>query len=241
MEYKLKKTKIMKKLNLVLILFLFLGITKMAAQADTQANVAMIKKNLADSKANLKKYEWIETTTVFVKGEQKSVKQKQCYYAVDGKLTKVETGGSTQAKQKGGLRGKIIENKKEEMSDYAKKAIAKIQTYLPPAPEKIQKIYGAGKTSVQILEPNTKFKISFPDYNEAGDLLSISINKPSQKIMALDVSTSVDNPKEKVIFNITYSDLPDGTQYAGKTVLDAPEKSLKIVIENSGFKNAAGK
>jgi len=231
----------MKKLNLVLILFLFAGVVKMSAQADTQANVAMIKKNLADSKAKLKKYEWIETTTVFVKGEQKSVKQKQCYYAVDGKLTKVETGGSTQEKKKGGLRGKIIENKKEEMSDYAKKAIAKIQTYLPPSPDKIQKIYGEGKTTVQILAPNTKFKLNFPDYNEAGDILSVSINKPKQKIMVLDVSTSVDNPKEKVVFNITYGDLPDGTQYPAKIVLEAPAKDLKIVIENSGFKNAAGK
>ena len=231
----------MKKLNFVLILLLFVGVTKISAQADTQANVAMIKKNLADSKANMKKYEWIETTTVFVKGEQKSVKQKQCYYAVDGKLTKVETGGSTQAKQKGGLRGKIIENKKEEMSDYAKKAITKIQTYLPPSSDKIQKVYGAGKTTVQILEPNTKFKLNFPDYNEVGDNLAVSINKPKQKIMAVDVSTSVDNAKEKVVFIITYSDLPDGTQYAAKTKLDAPAKDLKIVIENSGFKNAAGK
>lgn len=59
--------------------------------------------------------------------------------------------------------------------------------------------------------------------------------------MVLDVSTSVDDPKKKVLFNISYGDLPDGTQYAAKTVLDAPAKDLKIVIENSGFKNAAGK
>lgn len=231
----------MKKLNLVVFLLAFTGITRIAAQADTQANVAMIKKNFTESNANMKKYEWLETTTIFLKGEQKSVIQKQCYYAVDGKLTKVETGGSTQEKQKGGLRGKIIENKKEELSEYMKQAIAKIHTYLPPVPEKIQKIYGAGKTTVQILEPNTKFKLSFPDYNEPGDMLSVSINKPKQKIMVLDVSTSVDDPKAKVVFNITYSDLPDGTQYASKTVLDATEKDLKIVIENSGFKNTAGK
>jgi hypothetical protein len=231
----------MKNLNSMLILLLFVGFTKISAQADVKANVAIIKKNLADSKASLKKYEWIETTTIFLKGEQKSVKQKQCYYAVDGKLTKVETGGSTQTKKKGGIRGKIIENKKEEMSDYVKKAIAKIQTYLPPVPEKIQKIYEAGKTTVQILEPNTAFKLSFPDYNEPGDLLSVSVNKPKQKITKADVSTSVDDPKAKAVFTITYSDLPDGTQYAEKTILDAPEKDLKIVIENSGFKNAAVK
>jgi hypothetical protein len=231
----------MKKLNVVLILFLMIGIPKITAQGDTKAEVAMIKKNLAESKANMKKYEWIETTKFFVNGEQKSAKQKQCYYAVDGKLTKVDIGGGTEEKKKGGLRGKIIENKKEEMSDYAKKAIAKIQTYLPPSSEKIQKVYGAGKTTVQILEPNTKFKLNFPDYNETGDNLAVSINKPKQKIMAIDVSTAVDDSKEKVVFNITYSDLPDGTQYAATTKLDAPAKDLKIVIENSGFKNAAGK
>jgi hypothetical protein len=231
----------MKKLSLIFILLLIAGITKISAQADTQEVIAMIKKNLADSRANMNKYEWIETTTIFVKGEQKSLSQKQCYYSLDGKLTKVETGGSTEDKQPGGIRGKVASNKKEDMSDYAIKSVAKIQTYLPPEPEKIQKIYGEGKMSFQILEPNKKFKLSFPEYNEPGDILSISIDKLSQKIMAVDVSTSVDDPKEKVIFNVTFNNLPDGTQYPGITTLDAQAKDLKIVIENSGFKNASGK
>ena len=231
----------MKKLNLLLILVLLAGINRVSAQADMQENLTMIKKNLTDSKAAMQKYEWIETTTVFVKGEQKSVKQKQCYYALDGKLTKVETGGSTAAKTPGGLRGKVAENKKADMSDYAKKAIEKVQTYLPPDPEKLQKIYNDGKVGIQILEPNKKFKLSFPAYNEAGDALTISLSKADQKLMALDVSTSVDDPKEKVAFNVTFSDLPNGTQFQGTTTLDAPAKDLKIVIVNSGFKNASGK
>jgi hypothetical protein len=228
----------MKRINLLMILVLVAGMTSLFAQTDTKADVEMIKKNLAESKAKMKNYEWIETTTIFLKGEQKSVRQKQCYYSLDGKLTKVETGGTADAKKPGGLRGKVAENKKEDMSDYMKKAIAKIQTYLPPDPEKIQKIYAGGMISIQVLEPNNKFKLSFPDYNEAGDILSMSINKPAQKIMAIDVTTSVE-PGDKVVFNIAYKDLPDGTQYAGTTILDAKAKDLKIVIENSGFKNAA--
>lgn len=211
------------------------------AQADMKEIIGMIKKNLTDSKANIRNYEWLETTTVFLKGEQKSVKQNQCYYSVDGKLTKVETGGGTQAKEKGGLRGKVIENKKEEMGDYIKAAVAKVHTYLPPDAAKLQQIYGAGKTSIQVLEPGKKFKISFPDYNVKGDMLSISLDKASQKLMGLDVSTYIDKPEEKVLFNVTYSDLPDGTQYAGTTTLEAQEKNLKIVIANSGYKKAAGK
>lgn len=231
----------MKKILVTITLLISLGICGLFAQADLQETIGMIKKNLADSKEKIKKYEWIETTTTFMKGEQKALKQNQCYYSVDGKLTRVQTGATTQSKGPGGLRGKIAANKKEELSDYVKKSIAKVQTYLPPDPGKIQKIYADGKVSIQVLEPGKKFKLSFPDYNEKGDMLTVSLDKVAQKIMALSVTTSVDNPQEKVVFNITYNNLPDGTQYAGNTTLDAQAQNLKIVIENSGFKNAAGR
>jgi hypothetical protein len=58
--------------------------------------------------------------------------------------------------------------------------------------------------------------------------------------MAVSVSTYIDDPAEKVIFNISYSNLPDGTQYPGKVSLDATAKKVKIVMENSGFKKGAG-
>ncbi|MEI6682530.1 MAG: hypothetical protein WCO44_07875 [Bacteroidota bacterium] len=230
----------MKKVCLLITIALISCASGLFAQADLQETIGMIKKNLADSREKIKNYEWIETTTTFMDGEQKSLKQNQCYYSVDGKLTKVETGATTKEKTPGGLRGKIIANKKAELSDYMKKAIAKIQTYLPPNPDKIQKIYADGKVSIQVLEPGKKFKLSFPDYSEPGDLLALSIDKVNQKIIGASVSTSVDDPKEKVVFNINYNNLPDGTQYAGNTTLDAQAKKLKIVIENSGFKKAAG-
>jgi hypothetical protein len=232
----------MKKNYLVLIMIMIIisWTSGLFAQADMQETVAMIKKNLADSKEKIKKYEWIETTTTFMDGEQKSLKQCQCYYSVDGKLTKVETGASTKAKTPGGLRGKIAANKKEELTDYMKNSIAKIHTYLPPEPEKIQKIYAGGLVSIQVLEPGKKFKLSFPDYNEKGDMLTISVDKANQKLIGASVSTSVDDPKEKVVFNTTYNSLPDGTQYVANTTLDAQAKKVKIVIENSGYKKGAG-
>ena len=41
------------------------------------------------SQEQLRDYQWIETTTVAVNGEQQSQVQKRCYYGVDGKLEKV--------------------------------------------------------------------------------------------------------------------------------------------------------
>ena len=230
----------MKKTNLLLTLMLFALASISFAQADMKETVAMIKTNLVQSKEKVKQYAWIETTKTYIKGELKSTKQNQCYYSVDGQLTKVATGGSDQEKKVGGLKGKIIANKKEEMADYIAKAIDKIKAYLPPSGEKIQQIYGAGKVSIQILEPNKKFKLGFPDYLQQGDALSISVDKPAQKLIALNVSTYIDNPEDKVVFDVTYKDLPDGTQYPVTTSFVAAAKDLKIVIEQSGFKKGAG-
>ena len=54
-----------------------------ALTAQTQTvdqRVAAIKQSLAQSQAALKAYEWIETTAVSLKGEEKSRTQNRCYY-----------------------------------------------------------------------------------------------------------------------------------------------------------------
>ena len=71
-------------------------------------------------------------------------------------------------------------------------------------------------------------------------MLSVSVDTEHKLVLALAVKTSVDTPTDKVNFNIVYNALPDGTQYAGMTTLDATAKEVKITIENSGFKKGAG-
>jgi hypothetical protein len=50
--------------------------------------VGALKATLAASQATLRQYEWIETTVVSLKGEEKSRKQQRCYYGADGTLQK---------------------------------------------------------------------------------------------------------------------------------------------------------
>ena len=126
------------------------------------------------------------------------------------------------------------------MAEYIAKAMDKINDYLPPDGDKVQQIYNSGKVGIQILDPGKKFKLSFPDYLQKGDILSISVDMGNQKLMALSVNTFIDNPSEKVIFDVTYNSLPDGTQYASQTVLVAQAKNLKLVVEESGFKKGSG-
>jgi hypothetical protein len=50
--------------------------------------------------AALRTYEWMETTVVSMKGEEKSRKQNRCYYGADGKVEKVPVESAAQAPAK---------------------------------------------------------------------------------------------------------------------------------------------
>src|SRR4030095_8133797 len=108
-----------------------------SAQEPPQDRVAALKQWLGQSKAQLKQYQWIQTTVISLKGEQKSSKEEQCYYGVDGTVQKVPLTAPPEEKDKRGLRGRIVENKKEEISDSMKAAVALVKTYVPPSAEKI--------------------------------------------------------------------------------------------------------
>ena len=58
------------------------------APAGPDQMVAALKQNLAESQKRLRQYEWIETTAISLKGEEKSRKQQRVYYGADGKLVK---------------------------------------------------------------------------------------------------------------------------------------------------------
>lgn len=201
--------------------------------------VAAIKASLQKDHAALMGYEWVETTTMSMKGEVKSKKQATCHYGPDGKVVKVAIGDQPEAEKKKGIRGKVVENKKEEISDYMTKAAAAIKTYIPPDPAKLQASKTAGKALFSVLDPGKRGRVDFKDYNVPGDQLGIDVDLVNNKLLGLQVTTMVEGGKEPVAFQAQYASLEDGTSYIAKTTLDAKEKGVTIVVENSGYKKAA--
>src|SRR5262245_33828524 len=93
-----------------------------------QTHVAALKESLARNRQQLKQYEWTETTVVLVSGEEKSRKQYLSRYGPDGTVQKTEVEASPETKQRG-LRGRIVEKKKEEMTDYMQRAVDLVKLY----------------------------------------------------------------------------------------------------------------
>ena len=217
-------------------LLLASGSLALAQQPTTQERVVALKASLAASQAVLKQYEWVETTVVSLKGEEKSRQQERCYYGADGKIQKLPVTTAPPAEKKRGLRGKIVEAKTEEMTDYMKSAVSLVKSYVPPSPAKIQAAKDAGKVSIDVLEPGKRVRLNFRDYEKPGDNLGVEVDLANNRPLGLKVSTYLDDAKDAVTLDVRMDQLNDGTTYASNITLDAKAKNIQVTVQNSGYR-----
>ena len=78
-----------------------------AAAGGAQDKVAALKQSMQQGLAMARQSEWVETTIISLKGEEKARKQNRCYYGADGKVQKVSLDAPAQPAQAqgGGGRG----------------------------------------------------------------------------------------------------------------------------------------
>lgn len=215
---------------------LFILSNPAVAQQSVEERVATLKASLAASQAALKQYEWVETTVVSLKGEEKSRKLNRCYYGADGGVTKVPLTTPPPAEKKRGLRGKIVANKTEELTDYMQQAVGLVKSYVPPNEALIQASMDAGKVSVDILQPGKRVRLNFRDYQKPGDTLGVEVDLTSNRLLSLTVKTYLEDAKDAVSLDARIASLNDGTTYADAIALNAPAKKIKVNMDNSGYR-----
>lgn len=213
--------------------------------AGADERVVALKQSLAENQKRIRQYEWIETTVVNLKGEEKSRKVMRCYYGADGKVEKlpVDTGAAPQAEpQRGGrggrLKQRIVENKKDEMQDYMERASALVHQYAPPSAERIQATKDAGKVAVRPFGQG-RVSLEFADYLLAGDKLTVQVDTAANRLAGLNVASYLDAKDDTVTLDVRMSTLADGTSYNEQITLDAAKKNITVVIQNGGYRPIA--
>jgi hypothetical protein len=211
------------------------GAGSVGAQTPTpQERVAALKGSLAVSQDLLKQYEWIETTIVSLKGEEKSRQMNRCYYGADGKIQKVPVAAPPPEEKKRGIRGKIVANKKEEMTEYMQGAVGLVKSYIPPDPARIGASMNAGKMSITPAGP--RVRLDFRDYEKPGDTLSVEIDVTKNTLLGLKVATWLKDPKDTITLASSFGSLNDGATYPAESTLSAPSESLEVKVTNSGYR-----
>jgi hypothetical protein len=207
-----------------------------AAPPSPEARVAALKTSLQTGLAGQRNYEWIETTAVSMKGEEKKRTQNRCYYGADGKLEKVPIEGESESGGKRGLRGKAVENKKEDIGETMKQAVALVKGYVPPDPARIQAAKEAGKLAVMSPDPSGQVQVKISDYLKPGDSMTMSLDAAKNSLLGIAVNSYMKDADDVVTMKATLGALGDGTIYPATITLDIKSENLTVAIENSGYK-----
>jgi len=214
------------------------------AAGGAQDHVAALKQSLQQGMALARKYEWVETTLISLKGEQKGKKQNRCYYGADGKVQKIALDQPAQQEQaqggRGGRRGgrvkeQVVAKKKDEMKEYMERAAALIHSYVPPNAASIQAAKEAGRIAVSP-QAGGKLRLVIAQYLQPNDSLTIDMDPATSALLGLGVNSYLDKQEDTVTLTVQMATLPDGALYAAQTTLDAKAKNITVVIQNSGFK-----
>ncbi len=221
-----------------IVLIVFGGIALALQSPELQEKAAAAKEAAARNQQALRSYSWVTKTELSLKGEVKNTKIESCKYGPDGKVQKTELSEPPPPPEKprgrkGRTKAKIVAKKTGEMKEEMQNAAALVQSYVPPAPEKIQAVIAAGKVTVS---PGAGAQaIRFADYEKAGDSLTLTLDAETKSMRQITVDTWLDKPENKVTLEVSFQSLADGTNYAASTVLTIPEKNIEVRIENSNY------
>jgi hypothetical protein len=207
--------------------------TEASGGAAQQQKIAELKQSMAANREQLKKYQWLQTTQVNIKGETKKDEENMCRYGPDGTVQKTPVGPPPEEKNPPkGLKGKIAEKKIGEMQDYIQRLKSLVSHYAPPQPEMLHSAMQAGNES--LTAHDGVVTLNFVDYYKPGDKVALSFDRSTKKLVSYNVNTYLDDPKSDIVtLTNQFATLPDGTNYVQETVLDAKAKQIQIITTNS--------
>jgi len=224
-----------------IVAVLSFGVASLVAAQGTpegaQDHVAALRANLQKSIAELHTYQWVQTTVVSIKGDEKSRTADTCFYGPDGTIQKTPLGGEPESagKKPRGIRGRIAERKKEDISDSMKSAIALVKEYVPPDPAKIQAAKDAGKLSVAPAGTSGVLNIVIKDYLKQGDSMTLVVDSSKDLLTEVKVASYTDKASDTVNMAIQFGVFTNMTVYPEKITLDVAKESVGVVITNSNY------
>jgi len=204
-----------------------------AQDSAVQERLAAVKLAMSLNAQALHQYQWIETTQVTVNGDQRPPTQASCQYGPDGKVQKTPIG-SAPPPGGGPLMRRMIEKKEAEMKQYMGDVKAVLAQYLPPDPQKMELAKQAGNLSVNPVPPSG-VNLIFKNYAQPGDQMTLTFDTAAKKVASLSINTTMGASQDPVTLQVQMASLPDGTNYAQQTILNAVAKGLVVTTTNANY------
>jgi hypothetical protein len=218
---------------LAILVTLAISASAQGGSAELQEKLASVKQSVAANQQKLHQYTWVETQQANLRGEDKPPQTFACQYGPDGTVQKTPLSAPPPPPSGGKFKQRIVEKKTAEMKDYMGDVKGVLAMYVPPSPQKMEAAFKAGNASFS--PAGSLVNLVFKNYAQPGDQMTLAFDPASKKIQTVNVNTYLDDPKQVVTLGIKFASLPDGTNYAEQTVLDASAKELKVTTSNSNY------
>jgi hypothetical protein len=227
-----------KRLMMLGALAFIASVPAVAQNAEVLQKLVAVKQAAAENKQKVQQYQWIETTQLTLKGDAKPTSQKLCRYSPDGQVQKTPIGPPPEQPSGGRVKQRIIEKKKAEMQEYMEEVKSVLGMYVPPEPQRMEQAYQAGNFSLN--PAGGLVNLIFRNYAQPGDQMTLTFDSAAKKIVSLSVNTYMGDAKDAVTLQVRMASLPDGTNYAQQTVLNASAKQLVATTTNSDYQKLGG-
>ncbi len=207
------------------------------ANSELQQKLMALKQASAENKQKLHQYQWVETTQITLKGEQKPERVYQCSYGPNGQVQKVPMGAPPQQSsgREGRLKQRVIEKKTDEMKEYMQQVQSLLSMYVPPNPQLMQQAFQKGNVSMNKTMGGNLVNLVFKNYAKPGDQMTVAFDTGTRKVSTINVNTFMDSPSDVVTLAVQMASLPDGTNYAQQTVLNATAKQIQVTTNNANY------
>jgi hypothetical protein len=75
---------------------------------------------------------------------------------------------------------------------------------------------------------------------QSGDQLTLTFDTAAKKVSSVNINTFMGDTQDAVTLQVQMASLPDGTNYAQQTILNAAAKNLLVVTTNSNYQILGG-
>jgi hypothetical protein len=209
-----------------------------AQDSAVQEKMAGVEQAMAENAQKLHQYQWTETTQLTLNGDPKPPSQNLCQYGSNGQVQKTPIGPPPEQPSGGRLKERIIQKKEDEMKQYMGEVKGLLGMYVPPDPQKMDQAKQAGNVSLNPVPGAVN--LIFINYAQPGDRMTLTFDTNAKRITSLNINTYMGQTKDAVTLQVQMASLPDGTNYAQQTVLDATAKKLQVTTTSTNYQKLGG-
>ena len=113
-----------------------------------------------------------------------------------------------------------------------------LQQYAPLDPAKINAAKEAGNVSISLPDAAGRVRVTMKNYLKPGDQVEVELDTAKNVLAGVSIASVLEQAQTKspVAAKVGYAALGDGTLYPAKTALEISAQSLKVDLQNSGYK-----